>query len=92
MKPMQGTAGAERVTEFGGRMNELADDLRAKAEAAQQDLNRNIRRAKAKAGDLMEEGRHEIKERPLAAVSAFMLTGAVLGFIAGVLVGRKRCS
>lgn len=93
MKPMQATAVAEQVTEFGGRMNEMAEGVRAKVESAQQDLNRNLRRAKVKAEDMLEEGRHEIKTRPLAAVSVFMIAGLAIGFVAGMLISnRKRCS
>ena len=92
MKPLQVNAIAEQVTEFGGRMNEMAEDVRTKLNTAQTEMGKNFRRAKAKADDLLEEGRHEIKMRPVAAVSTFMVAGAVLGFAAGILVGRKKCS
>lgn len=93
MKPLAVSTAAQQATEFGGRMHEMAEEVRAKAESVQQDVTRNFRRAKVKAEEMLEEGRHEIKTHPLAAVSAFMFAGLALGFAAGMLVGsRRRCS
>lgn len=92
MKPMQANAVLEPAAEVSGCMNDMAEGFRSRAQALQQEATRNFRRAKAKAEDLLEESRHEIKTHPLAAVAGFTLAGAALGFVAGVFVGRKRGS
>lgn len=90
MKPMPMTAVADKAAEFGGRMNDVVDGVRAKVETAQQDVTRTFRKAKVKAEDLLEESRHEIKESPLAAVAGFLAIGLVLGFAAGVFAGSRK--
>ena len=80
----------ERVTELGGRMTELAGDMRQRADNAQQELKRNLRKVRAKADDMLEEGRHEIKSHPLTAVAGFAAVGLVLGFVAGMLFSNRK--
>jgi hypothetical protein len=90
MKPMPMNVVTERAAELGGCMNEVVDGMRAKVETAQQDVTRTFRRAKVKAEDMLEEGRHEIKESPLAALAGFMALGLALGFAVGVFTGARK--
>lgn len=90
MKPMAVEEVTARAAEAGGCMNQMKDEVRAKVETLQRDATRNLRRARERTEDLLEEGRHEIKTHPLAAVAAFAAAGMVVGFAAGMLVCRKR--
>jgi len=90
MKPMTMEDVTERAAEFGGCMSQMKDEVRAKVETVQRDVTRNLRRAKEKTEDLLEEGRHEIKTHPLAAVATFAVAGMVVGFAAGMLFSRRR--
>jgi len=90
MKGIETCAIEERTAELTGRMNEMKDELRERADAAQQEMRRNFRKVKAKADDLLDEGRHEIKSHPLTAVATFAGAGLLLGFVAGLVVGSRK--
>ncbi|MEO6120295.1 MAG: hypothetical protein ABIP12_06350 [Terriglobales bacterium] len=90
MKTIPMNAVAERAAEFGGRVSELVGDVRGKAETARRDVTQNLRRTKRRAEDLLDEGRHGIKDHPISAVSAFLVAGLALGFAAGLLTGKRR--
>jgi hypothetical protein len=90
MKPMQATAIAKEVAELRGCMNDVTEGLRAKMGSTRQEVVRDLRRVRGKAEDMLEEGRHEIKTHPVMAVSAFLLGGMALGFVAGVFFSRRR--
>ena len=83
------------VNEAAARANDLAaipakvvDDLRRIVESAYDDVSRNVRKAKYTAEDAIDQGRHEIKRHPLAAVGTATLAGILLGFAIGWLAGN----
>ena len=83
------------VNEAAARANELAaipskvvDDLRRIVESAYDDVSRNVRKAKYTAEDAIDQGRHEIKRRPLAAVGTAALAGLLVGFTIGWLASN----
>jgi ElaB/YqjD/DUF883 family membrane-anchored ribosome-binding protein len=74
---------------------ELARDISAKAgrklDTAYDSARRGVRQARVAVEDAVEETRHEIKERPLTAVTIAALGAFALGMTAGWLVaGRRR--
>ena len=83
------------VNEAAARANDIAaipakvvDDLRRIVESAYDDVSRNVRKAKYTAEDAIDQGRHEIKRHPLAAVGTATLAGLLLGFTIGWLAGN----
>jgi ElaB/YqjD/DUF883 family membrane-anchored ribosome-binding protein len=82
----------EQATQLGSRVSDMAKDVRERADAAQQDIRRNLKRVKSRADDMLEEGRHEIKSHPLTAVAAFTAVGLLLGFTAGMLLSARKRS
>jgi len=83
------------VNEAATRANELAaipvkvvDDLRRIVESAYDDVSRNVRKAKYTAEDAIDQGRHEIKRHPLAAVGTAAVAGLLVGFTIGWLASN----
>jgi ElaB/YqjD/DUF883 family membrane-anchored ribosome-binding protein len=82
-------AGAE-LMERAARMKE---GLSRNAEEAMDAARRTGKKVRRLTEDALEETRHEIKERPLAATAVAGFAGAVLGLAAGwYLASRHRCS
>jgi len=80
------------VNEAAARANDLAaipakvvDELRHIVESAYDDVSRNVRKARYTAEDAIDQGRHEIKRHPFAAVGTAALAGVVVGFAIGWL-------
>lgn len=83
------------INETAAHANDLAaipakvvEELRRIVESAYDDMSRNVRKARYTAEDAIEEGRHEIKQHPLAAVGTATLAGVLIGFTIGWLVGN----
>jgi ElaB/YqjD/DUF883 family membrane-anchored ribosome-binding protein len=82
----------ERVDELKGRVSDMAGSLSGRAERAQQELQRNLRKAQGKAGAMLDAGRDEIKAHPMKSVAIFAAAGAVLGLAAGLFFSKRNRS
>ena len=81
--------GAINTTELTAIPAKVVEELRRIVESAYEDVSRNVRKAKYKTEDAIDESRHEIKRRPLTAVGTAALAGAVLGFTFGWLAASN---
>ena len=79
---------ATRANELAAIPVKVADDLRRIVESAYDDVSRNVRKAKYTAEDAIDQGRHEIKRHPLAAVGTAALAGLLVGFTIGWLASN----
>jgi ElaB/YqjD/DUF883 family membrane-anchored ribosome-binding protein len=52
-------------------------------------VQRNVRRARRAAEDVIEDGRYEIKRRPFSYVGIAALTGLVIGVAVGWWLGNS---
>ena len=79
----------ERGSGLKNDTREFLDKGREFANTAAAELRRTGRRARVIAEDAIEEGRHEIKENPITAVSLAVVSGLVFGFFTGFLAARR---
>ena len=83
------------VNEAAARTNDLAaipakvvEEIRHIVESAYDDVSRNVRKARYTAEDAIDQGVHEIKRHPLAAVGTATLAGLLVGFTIGWLASN----
>jgi ElaB/YqjD/DUF883 family membrane-anchored ribosome-binding protein len=76
---------AARANELAGIPAKVVDELRHIVESAYDDVSRNVRKARHTAEDAIDQGRHEIKRHPFAAVGTAALAGVLVGFAIGWL-------
>jgi ElaB/YqjD/DUF883 family membrane-anchored ribosome-binding protein len=80
------------VAEIAEKARDLSSKVKDSLDDTYNDLGRSVRRAKAVAEDKIEDVRHRVKARPLAAVTTVAASAFVVGMLAGWLIGRKRDS
>jgi ElaB/YqjD/DUF883 family membrane-anchored ribosome-binding protein len=78
------------VAEIAEKARDLSTKVKESLDDTYNDLGRTVRRAKAVAEDKIEDVRHHVKARPLAAVTTVAAGAFVAGILTGWLIGRKR--
>jgi ElaB/YqjD/DUF883 family membrane-anchored ribosome-binding protein len=69
--------------------NKVAEEVRRTVDSAYDEVQRNVRRARRAAEDVIEDGRYEIKRRPFSYVGIAALTGLVIGVAVGWWLGNS---
>ena len=77
------------VAEIAEKARDLSSKVKESLDDTYNDLGRSVRRAKAVAEDKIEDVRHRVKARPLAAVTTVAAGAFVVGILTGWLIGRK---
>jgi hypothetical protein len=93
MKDSFGTATqkiSDRSRELVDRAGEVADDVRQNLDATFRDVSRSAKRAAREFEGKVDDGRREIRKRPIASVSIGILAGAALGFLIGFALGKDQ--
>jgi ElaB/YqjD/DUF883 family membrane-anchored ribosome-binding protein len=81
---------AECGSELNNEAKEFVNKSREFANTATAEMRRTGRRVQVAAEDAVKEGRHEIKEHPLTAVSLAVAGGLALGFFSGFMFASRR--
>lgn len=61
----------------------VIEELRRTVDSAYDEVARSVKRAKYAATEVIDDGRHQIKRHPFAAVGSAALSGVALGFVIG---------
>ncbi len=78
------------VAEIAEKARDLSSKVKESLDDTYHDLGRSVRRAKVVAEDRIEDVRHQVKARPLAAVTTVAAGAFVVGMLTGWLIGRNR--
>ena len=67
----------------------VLEEVRRTVDSAYEDVSRSMKRAKYAATDVIDDGRHKIKQRPYTVVGSAALAGLAIGFTIGWFAGSR---